>query len=707
MAHGMRGSRVPPASFFSLKDEAFSLPLHTHDTLLKTACILVAVMIFARTAGAQETSPAQGQTAPDTSRGTSAPSYILHEVIVTTGRMPAPALATPAYTTVMARQDVAALGGTSLGSILAAGTGLFVKDYGGPSGLKTISQRGLGAEHTLVLLNGLPVNSIHNGGFDLSLLSAEDVERVEIVHGGQSALHGAHAVAGVVNVLTRTMGDNEHAVAGLTAGSFGYRQYRLAGGMGGEDVAWRLSAAREQSDEDYPFTFRNGPAVYDLRRKNADLLAHRLSGSLAAVLSPRVRLSSFAALLDAERGVPGVVTGPFSATRARQVDRSALVQTSLTATFSPVVTLESRLQGQYGYQRYRDADLVVGNVPVDNFTVSREVHGASHVTLDVLERLRLFAGGDAALIVADGNSYDASVQRTRWGLAMAAEHRVFGPADGARVVLFPAVRFDHAGPELEAWSPQLGLMATAPVTMPLFRDASVRGRAMASRNFRSPTFNEMFYSGGGGAGNPDLRPERSHGYEAGGGWSGRWMGEHHLDVTAFVVRMTDRVIWVPAPGGIVTPKNLRSVDARGFEAAYVYLAGGLRVHMTYALRKTEKISEDFPGDPNTHVQVIYVPQENAALQGSWTFDPGVPVIAAVELHASVLYVGHRFTTEDNRDFLPSHVLIGGALGLRVRAGGLSAHVRLQVENASDRSFEVMAGYPMPPRTLRLSVDVTL
>ena len=47
-----------------------------------------------------------------------------------------------------------------------------MKDYGGPSGLKTISQRGLGTEHTLLLLNGLPVNSMHNGGFDLGLLSS-------------------------------------------------------------------------------------------------------------------------------------------------------------------------------------------------------------------------------------------------------------------------------------------------------------------------------------------------------------------------------------------------------------------------------------------------------------------------------------------------------------------------------------------------------
>ncbi|HSQ76078.1 MAG TPA: TonB-dependent receptor plug domain-containing protein, partial [Bacteroidota bacterium] len=164
--------------------------------------------------------------------------FALDEVVVTSQRIPRPVLYTPSATSVIPRRLIEQSAGTSLGNVLAAGNGLFVKDYGGPSGIKTISQRGLGTEHTLVLINGMPVNSVQNGGVDLGMTDAAEIERIEIVRGGQSALHGPHAVAGIVNVITRAMPEDEHASAGLEWGSFGYRHLRLAAGCGAAPVAW-------------------------------------------------------------------------------------------------------------------------------------------------------------------------------------------------------------------------------------------------------------------------------------------------------------------------------------------------------------------------------------------------------------------------------------------------------------------------------------
>ena len=272
---------------------------------------------------------------------------------------------------------------------------------------------------------------------------------------------------------------------------------------------------------------------------------------------------------------------------------------------------------------------------------------------------------------------------------------------------FPQYAMTGPLQRLDAWSPQVGLFVNTPITMPfLFRDASLRMRAMASRNFRAPTFNEMFYAGGGGTGNPDLRPERSVAYEIGLGWSGRWLGEHHLDVTGFVIGMTDRIVWVPAPGGNVTPRNLRTVDARGIELSYALIAGDLHITANYARRRTLKMSEDYPGDPNTHVQVIYAPQETAGMQGSWLVDPGIAHVDALELFAGYLFIGHRYITEDDHDFLPGYQVLSGGCGVHVSGADVRVHVRVQVDNVMDVAYEVMAGYPMPPRTARLSVDVS-
>ncbi len=692
-------ARMCAASFFVSKGEAFSLLLrleHTRLPVLLVACLVA----MSDTAAAQQ----------DTSLSRSADSvrtYLLHEMIVTSQRIPRPAITSPSQAVVLSRRTIGASGAVSLGTILAAASGLFVKDYGGVSGLKTVSQRGLGTEHTLLLLNGLPANSAHNGGFDLGLFSTYDIGSIEIVQGGQSALQGAHAVAGVVNVLTRTMEEGKTVEGGLTVGSYGYRALHLAAGDGASSFRWRVSASRETSDEDFPFELTNGPIQYAMVRRNADIHADRLAASWTLPVDANLQFSGTAAVLDADRGVPGVVTGPFSAGQGRQADRTALVQASLTATLAPSVTWETRLQGQYAYQRYRDPGLIIGFVPVDNHLTTRDVHVESHAAVRMGERTKIYAGGDLALVQGDGNTYRNDARRTAWGGAVAAEHTLLGSMGSLHAVLFPALRYDHVSSSLEAWSPQLGLLVRMPVSMPgMAHDASVRIRAMASRNFRVPTFNELYYAGGGGVGNPDLRPERSVGYEAGVGWSGWWLGEHRMDLTGFITDMTDRIVWVSAPGGNVTPRNLRRVDSRGVEVTYGFAAGGFCFDAHYARQRSLKMSQDYAGDPNTHVPVIYAPEETAGVLGSWASATGLNVLGEVEFSASYSYVGHRFITEDAQAFLPAYHVLSAGIGCVLGVDPVRVHLDLHVDNVLGASYEVMAGYPMPPRSFRMTCEVS-
>lgn len=675
------------------------MPLRAEHRIPAPALLVAHCLLAASLACAQ-------QVAPDTREADTLRTYLLHELIVTGQRIPRPALTSPSPALVLARRDVAATGATSLAEVLAASSGLFIKDYGGVSGLKTVSQRGLGTEHTLLLLNGLPANSTQNGGFDLGLFSTFDIGSVEIIQGGQSALQGAHAVAGVVNVLTRSMEEGRSVEGGLTLGSFGYRNMHLAAGDGTSPFRWRVSASRETSDENFPFVLTNGPLQYPLLRTNADVRADRLTASWTVPFDAGLRFTGMAAVLDAQRGVPGVVTGPHSAGQGRQADRTALVQASLTSVLTPSVTWETRVQGQYGYQRYRDAGLIIGFIPVDNYSTTRELHLESHAGLDAGGGTQLYAGADIGVVRGDGNTLRSAARRTSWGLAVASEAIILGSRESSRIVLFPALRYDHVTPSLGAWSPQIGVLFHAPLTMPVaFRDASVRLRAMASRNFRVPTFNELYYAGGGGIGNPDLRPERSTGYEAGVGWSGRWLGTHHIDVTGFVTAMTDRIIWVSAPGGNVTPRNLRRVDSRGVEVAYRWDAGEFRFDARYARQRSLKMSEDYPGDPYTHVPVMYVPGETAGLQGAWTYAPGSGAVDALDVSGGYSFVGHRFTAEDGKGFLPAYHLLRAGIGVKMTWRPVSMRVQLAVDNVLGTSYEVMAGYPMPPRSYRVSCEV--
>ena len=80
--------------------------------------------------------------------------------------------------------------------------GVFVSSSGGPGTEATVKMRGAYARHTLVLIDGVIVNSPTTGSYDFANLTAENIDRIEIIRGAQSMLYGSDAIGGVVNIFT-------------------------------------------------------------------------------------------------------------------------------------------------------------------------------------------------------------------------------------------------------------------------------------------------------------------------------------------------------------------------------------------------------------------------------------------------------------------------------------------------------------------------
>ena len=142
-------------------------------------------------------------------------------------------------------QSVGVTGGTP--QIDDSFGGLVVE--GGP-GVNTLSLRGLGATRTLVLLNGRRVAPAGTrgqvGAADLNVLPNAIIDRIEVLNTGASSIYGSDAVAGVVNIVTKTKTDGltfemTHDV--LQVGDGNDRRYSLVGGASGSN--WGVTGSLE------------------------------------------------------------------------------------------------------------------------------------------------------------------------------------------------------------------------------------------------------------------------------------------------------------------------------------------------------------------------------------------------------------------------------------------------------------------------------
>ena len=168
--------------------------------------------------------------------------------IVTGGQLPI--ARAPAVASVITARDIEAMGATDLDQALESVPGLHVSMLN--IGLKPIySFRGIFTGYNpevLMLVNGIPITSAYQGdrGIVWGGMPLENVARIEVIRGPGSALYGADAFAGVINVITKTAADIDGTQFGLRAGSFNSRDAWIqhGGKLGVLDAAFYLAAGK-------------------------------------------------------------------------------------------------------------------------------------------------------------------------------------------------------------------------------------------------------------------------------------------------------------------------------------------------------------------------------------------------------------------------------------------------------------------------------
>jgi len=155
------------------------------------------------------------------------------KVTVATGRQQSTARA-PAVTTVITAQDIEAIGATDLDEVLATVPGLHVSKTGSLNKpIYTI--RGMHTENSpevSILINGIPVTSLYAGdrSYAWGGMPINAISRIEVMRGPGSAVYGADAYSGVINIFTKTKDDIKGTEVGVRAGSFNtYESWALHG----------------------------------------------------------------------------------------------------------------------------------------------------------------------------------------------------------------------------------------------------------------------------------------------------------------------------------------------------------------------------------------------------------------------------------------------------------------------------------------------
>lgn len=249
-----------------------------------TAVLLLATMISPWNAPAQPTAADERPPAP------------LSEVVVTGTRFAEKIQKVPANISVITEADIRRSNAKTAADLLRREEGVVVRDLSGNGKNTQVDLRGFGetaAYNTLVLVDGRRVNEIDLSGTDWAQIPVEQIERIEVLRGPGSVLYGDNAVAGVINIITKTPSRRPSAGAGITYGS--YDRYRLDANAGGGFGKAAFSIYGSMGDSDG-------------YRDNSDFRTGDLGGKIALDATERFRVNLSGSYHEDRFGLPGSLT---------------------------------------------------------------------------------------------------------------------------------------------------------------------------------------------------------------------------------------------------------------------------------------------------------------------------------------------------------------------------------------------------------------
>ena len=624
---------------------------------------------------------------------TLAPAYTLGEIVVTATRREISVALAPSPVTVVSRAAIDAMPGTLLADDVSWTPGLSLRAYGGGASVQTISMRGMSPEHTLVLMDGQRYNSFENGLADFGILSATAVDHVELLRGGSSALYGADAVGGVINVITRTPDAGFHAGGSVSGGTAHAGGSSLWVEDGAGTIGVRATLARDQGRGDYLFDFNDGRSIATLRRSGEDYSV--LGGNIRADWEPSGTLKAYADFSydNADRGSPGVVTDPLSQGRARLWDRLEYLRTGASWNATPGLALRVNALGHYGFEQYNDPGELLNGTTLHSLYTNRDYILTPAALFDVSPLLSGLAGVEyARASLRSSDTYDAL--RIQQSAYLSTQHDVALPwTVPCDLIIYPSVRYDRYSDAGGDVSPMLG------ANLGIFRAPSIRLRASYGKSFRVPVLNDLYWIEGG---NPALRPERALAFDSGLRGDFELAGPLRAEISYFSIESTDRIVWLPVSGTFWSPRNIAAVKSRGWEAEaeWTGLEGALHVAVNATWTDVTKTSADFSGDPSEGKRLIYEPPQtfNAVVDG------GAGPVRVLFRHS---WFAYRYTTEINDRFLPSYAVESVAVRFSLGDAPWRAAVKAEVNNLFNTSYQVIALYPMPLREFRLTLEAGL
>jgi len=563
---------------------------------------------------------------------------------------------------------------SSLDQVLSRNNNIYIKSYG-PGMLANSSVRGGLPGHTLVLWNGIPIQSPLVGQLDFSLINADQFNRIVFQRGGNSSLWGSGAIGGLINLEDKSDFEKTLQLKLATSiASFNNRHVQASIFKSSALFYSRSSYQLKKAENNFKYRVGNDEKMM----QNAAQSQHHLKQDIGFVLNPGVQISIHYWGIISNREIPA--TTQQNVSEAYQKDDIHRFTGKLIKTFKSSVLIGKLA---YFHERldFSDPQILLTSNTGFNTLVSDINYDAQ------LGKNHRWMTGITGIFsqVHSSPNYPQGIDERRYAFFAALElnprHWLINLAGRQEILdkkaldFIPQVAIEYHG--FEHW--QL--------------------KSKLSKNFRHPSINDRFWIPGG---NTELKSET--------GWSAestiafvedKDRTRIKLSLTAFNRILNKLIQWAPGVQGYWSAFNLTKVWSRGLEWRTSYRYKNEYIDISAAagfdlIKSTSQNSIDRPKIVKGE-QIWYTPERSYFLQAQ-----GIK-------NGYHLQFNYNYTSETRglNAMIGSYHILMMRLSKEVLIGQASLKLWIGTDNLLNQDYRIIEFRPMPGRNIEFGINYNI
>lgn len=614
----------------------------------------------------------------------------------------------------------------SMADILTFNSSIFVKSYGRAT-LSTVSFRGTSPSHTQVTWNGMRINNPMLGMTDFSMIPSYFIDDASLLHGTSSVNETGGGLGGSVKLSTQPAeadGFGLQYVQGI--GSFKTFDEFLRFTYG--DNHWQSSTRVVYSSSPNDYSYRNHDKKENIYDENMNIIGQyypkekNRSGAFKDMhLLQEIyyntrkgdRFGLNAWYIKSNRELPMLTTdygdeNDFENRQREETFRGILSWDHMCSNWK-IAVKSGYIHTQMAYDYKRDA----GNGILTPMTRSRSkintFYGQSEgeyyigkkwlFSANIAAHQHFVESRDKNIIRQDGNQAIVGYSKGRTELSGSTSVK-WQPNE--RIGMSMVLREEMYG---ENWTPLIPAFFIDGV---ISKKGNIMFKASASRNFRFPTLNDLYFLPGG---NPDLKKECGWTYDVGISFAFGKENVYSLTGSAnwFDSHVEDWILWLPTTKGFFSPRNIKDVHAYGVELqSDLNISLGkdwlLGLNGTFSWTPSINEGEPFsPADQSVGKQLPYVPEWSSTITGRLAWKKW-------SLLYKWCYYSQRYTMSSNdislTGKLPSYFMNNLTIerGIPLKWADLS--LKGAVNNLFNEEYLSVLSRPMPGINFEFFISIT-